>query len=103
MGAATINLEIEQGATFRQKFTYSAGTPPAPVNLTGCKGRMPAVQSYIDAITDPEESVWASLAMNDAAVWRRYDSHFLLKAAVALGLTSEQLDELFIAASKIVI
>lgn len=40
MGAATINLEIEQGATFRQKFTYSAGTPPAPVDLTGCKGRM---------------------------------------------------------------
>lgn len=40
MGAATINLEIEQGSTFRQKFTYSAGTPPAPVNLTGCKGRM---------------------------------------------------------------
>lgn len=40
MGAATINLEIEQGATFRQKFTYSAGTPPAPVNLTDCKGRM---------------------------------------------------------------
>ena len=67
------------------------------------QGLMPAVQSYIDAITEPEESMRASLAMNDAAVWRRYDSPFLLKAAEELGLTDEQLDDLFIAASKIVI
>lgn len=67
------------------------------------QGLMPAVQGYIDAITEPEESMWASLAMNDAAVWRRYDSPFLLKAASALVLTDEQLDELFIAASKIAI
>ncbi|MEG0923198.1 MAG: hypothetical protein RSD57_15920 [Comamonas sp.] len=67
------------------------------------RGLMPAVQTYIAAIADPEEAMWADLAMNDATVWRRYDSPFLLQAAAALGLTDEQLDEMFIAGSQIVI
>lgn len=67
------------------------------------QGLMPAVQDYIGAISDPQEATWAALAMNDAAVWRRYDSPFLLQAAAALGLTDEQLDEMFIAASQITI
>lgn len=66
-------------------------------------GLMPAVQAYIESIEDPEQAMWAELAMNDATVWRRYDSPFLLQAAEALGLTDEQLDDMFITASKTVI
>lgn len=34
------NLKIEQGATFRQMFTWKAGKPAVPVDLTGCTARM---------------------------------------------------------------
>ena len=34
--AAEYDLNIDQGATFRQNFRWEAGDPPAPVDLTGC-------------------------------------------------------------------
>ena len=36
MSAGTLNLPIEQGATFFRQFTWQTGTPPTAVNLTGC-------------------------------------------------------------------
>jgi hypothetical protein len=33
--AGTLDLEIEQGATFSTTITWQAGETPAPVNLTG--------------------------------------------------------------------
>lgn len=39
--AAKRNLIIEQGATFRPpSWTWKAGTPKTPVDLTGCQARM---------------------------------------------------------------
>lgn len=43
MAAQTVNITLEQGATFRMSFTWREGTadnPGAPVNLTGATLRM---------------------------------------------------------------
>ena len=37
---AKLKLTIYQGATFRKRLTWSAGTPAVPVDLTGCEARM---------------------------------------------------------------
>ncbi len=47
--------------------------------------------------------MWADLAWNHTSTWRRYESPFLTKAAQALGLTDQQLDDMFIAAAQITI
>lgn len=36
MKAFAVDLDFEQGATYRKPFTWKAGKPAAPVNLTGC-------------------------------------------------------------------
>lgn len=59
-----------------------------------------AVESYVNGIGDAVEKALALVALNDTTHWRR-DSPFLNKAAKALGLTDEQLDDLFIEAAKI--
>lgn len=40
MAAFKVNLKIDQGATFAKHVTWKAGTPPVPVDLTGCTARM---------------------------------------------------------------
>lgn len=40
MAAFKVPLKIDQGATFRKSVTWKAGTPAAPVDLTGCTARM---------------------------------------------------------------
>lgn len=40
MAAGTLNLALEQGATFRKTLTWKTGTPAAAVNLTGYTARM---------------------------------------------------------------
>lgn len=40
MAAAKLKLLVEQGATFRKVLTWKAGTPAAPVDLSGCTARM---------------------------------------------------------------
>lgn len=40
MSAFRLNLKILQGSDFSQVCTWKAGTPPAPVDLTGCTARM---------------------------------------------------------------
>ena len=40
MAAAKYNFKIEQEATFHRVITWKAGTPPVPVDLTGCTARM---------------------------------------------------------------
>lgn len=42
MSAFKVSLKIDQGATFAKLVTWNAGTPPAPVDLTGCTARMQA-------------------------------------------------------------
>lgn len=37
---AKLKFTIFQGATFRKRLTWKAGTPKVPVDLTGCTARM---------------------------------------------------------------
>ena len=58
-----------------------------------------ACEGYIDALEGDDKTL-ALLAFNETNEWRR-DSPFLNQAATALGVTQEQMDELFLEASKI--
>jgi len=50
MAAFKVPLKIDQGATFRKSVTWKAGTPAAPVDLTGCTARM-HVRSEVKSAT----------------------------------------------------
>ena len=56
-------------------------------------------EGYIDTLEGDDKTL-ALLAFNETNEWRR-DSPFLNQAATALGATQEQMDELFLEASKI--
>lgn len=71
--------------------------------VLGLRGLTAGVEAYFAAITDPQEAMWADLAWNHTSTWKRFDSPFLTKAAAALGLSEEDLDEMFILAARIVI
>src|SRR5690554_2012312 len=58
------------------------------------------VLTYVESITDPTEKALAEVALNDTAHWRR-DSPTMQTIATALGITSEQMDVLFLQASEI--
>ncbi|CAN7453835.1 hypothetical protein LJR066_002859 [Acidovorax sp. LjRoot66] len=47
---AKLKLTIYQGATFRKRLTWKAGTPAVPVDLTGCTARM-QVRAEIESAT----------------------------------------------------
>ena len=63
-------------------------------------GLWQGVVDFVNSISDPVEKAVAEVALNDTTHWQR-TSPFLNEAANALGLTDEQLDQLFIEASKI--
>ena len=65
-------------------------------------GHWPAVLAYVASIADPTQQALAEVALNDTTEWHR-DSPFLAACADDLGLSSEQLDGLFIAAAQIVL
>lgn len=58
------------------------------------------VLAYIDAMSDPTEKALAEVALHRTTHWSR-TSPFLNGTATALGLSSEDLDNLFIQASEI--
>ena len=53
-------------------------------------------------IEDPNDKLLAEVALNDTVNWER-SSPFLARVAAELGLSQQQLDELFIAAAAIVL
>lgn len=63
-------------------------------------GLWAAVKAFVAAIKDDNERALAEVALNDTQHWQR-SSPFLNAAKDGLGLTDEQLDELFVAASAI--
>ncbi|MDR0260033.1 MAG: hypothetical protein LBI76_09505 [Comamonas sp.] len=71
--------------------------------ILGLRGLTAGVEAYFAAITNPQEAMWADLAWNHTTTWRRFDSPFLQGASQALGLSEEDLDEMFITAAQIVI
>lgn len=61
MPAGTLNLALEQGATFRKTLTWKTGTPAAAVDLTGYTARMqlrasPSAATTVVSITDVPSS-----------------------------------------------
>ena len=63
-------------------------------------GMWPSVLAFVAAIEDDTQRLLAEVALHDTQQWHR-SSPFFNAAATALGLTGEQLDALFLAASKI--
>lgn len=63
-------------------------------------GLWAGVLAFIANIPDPTERELAEVALHDTQQWHR-SSPFFNAAATALGLTGEQLDALFLAATKI--
>lgn len=106
------------GAEVQPGWAYDGGefSPPAetepepyvPQQVTRAQGKAAliqaglwdAVESYVDSITDPTEKALALVALNDTTHWNR-TSPFLNSAAAALGLSDEDLDNLFIQAAEI--
>ena len=80
----------------------------APESVTRAQGKAAlitaglwsGVLAFVAEIPDPIERALAEVALNDTQQWHR-SSPFFSTAAAALGLTGEQLDALFLAASKI--
>lgn len=58
------------------------------------------LESYIDNIADETQKALMRVVINDATQWKR-SSALLNEIALGLGMANEQLDDLFIAASKI--
>ena len=65
-------------------------------------GRWSAILAYVETISDPTEKAMAQVALHDTLNWER-TSPTVLQAAAALGMTSAELDELFISAAKVVL
>ncbi len=84
------------------------GPEPVPHQVTRAQGKAalitaglwPDVLAYVEAMTDPTEKALAEVALNDTTHWQR-TSPFLNAAAAALGLSDEQLDDLFRRAAEI--
>jgi len=92
---------------------YVAPPPPPPFvpsQITRAQGKVvliqmglwPQVLAFVDAIEDPVEKAVAEVAINDTVHWQR-NSPFLNQAATALEITQEQMDQLFIQASQVLL
>ncbi|MER1940656.1 hypothetical protein ABS755_08100 [Castellaniella sp. FW104-16D08] len=83
---------------------------PVPESVSRAQGKAAliqaglwdGVQAYVAGIADPTQKALAQVALDDTTEWRR-DSPFLVTAAAVLGITSAQLDALFVAAAKIIL
>ena len=65
-----------------------------------CRHRIAVVLAYVAAIPDATQKALAEVALHDTQTWQR-SSPFLAAAAQALGLSAEQLDDLFATAALI--
>ena len=82
--------------------------PVVPQSVSRAQGKAALIQAgywqgvmaFVAAIEDETQRALAEVALNDTQEWRR-DSPFLNAAAAALGLSTEQLDALFVAAREI--
>lgn len=83
--------------------------PEVPYSITRAQGKAiliidgmwDSVLSAVAAISDPTEKALAEIALHEQVTWLR-DSPTLLMLASTLGLTEEQVDELFIRAAQVV-
>ena len=86
----------------------ASGPAPVPQAVSKAQGKAALIQGgfwgdvigYRDSITDSIEQALFDVALNDTTEWRR-DSPSLNAAAGAIGLTEQDMDALFTAASAI--
>ena len=84
--------------------------PVVPQQVTRAQGKVVLIQmglwsqvvAYVDAIQDPLQKAIAEVAVYETLHWQR-NSPFLNQATTALGITQEQMDQLFIAASEVML
>lgn len=82
--------------------------PQAPQQVSRAQGKAAlvqaglweAVQGFAASIEDQTQAALADIALNDTTEWQR-SSPFLTAAAQSLGMTDEQIDDLFIQAAEI--
>lgn len=82
--------------------------PVVPAQVTRAQGKAalvqaghwPAVLDYVAKISDPTDRLLAEIALNDTVYWRR-ESPFLKECAKAIGLSEDELDDLFTLAASI--
>lgn len=67
--------------------------------ILALRGLLTEAQSFIDEMEEPQKTL-ANIAFNDTNEWHR-DSEFLQQFAQHIGLSEEDLDDLFITAAKI--
>lgn len=87
---------------------YVAPPTPVPTEVTRrqakqallLNGLLPSVQPAIDAIPDPTQRAMIQIEWDDSQVFER-DRPALIALGTALGLSSAQLDALFIQASTL--
>ena len=103
-----------QSAFFRDgAWVIEDAQPPAipvPQQVTRAQGKVvliqmglwEQVQAYVAAIEAPMQKAIAEVAVYETLHWQR-DSAFLNQAAAALGITQEQMDQLFIQASQVML
>ena len=103
-----------QGAFFRggvwEVETAAPPRRPVPTQVTRAQGKVVLIQmglwqqvlDYVSGIPDPVQKAVAEVALNDTQYWQR-NSPFLTQAAAALGMTDEQLDDLFVQADGVML
>lgn len=104
--------EVTQRELTPEEISALPGPQPTPVpqQVTRAQGKVvliqmglwPQVLDYVNAIEDPVEKAVAEVAINDTVHWQR-NSPFLNQAAIALGISQEQMDQLFIQASQVLL
>ena len=95
---------------WREVFAVEAAPVVVPQQITRAQGkatliktgRWSAILAYVETISDPTEKAMAQVAVHDTLNWER-TSPTVIQAAAALGMTSAELDELFISAAKVVL
>ena len=102
-----------QAGEFGPVAEYVAPPPAPPVvpqQVTRAQGKVVLIQmglweqvvAFVEAIADPVQKAIAEVAVYETLHWQR-DSAFLNQAATALGITQQQMDQLFIAASQVML
>jgi hypothetical protein len=110
-GEGWIRQEIDEApyVTYRP-MTAEEMRGPVPQQITRAQGKVvllqmgmwPQVVGFVNSIEDPMQKAIAEVAVYETLHWQR-ESEFLNTAAAVLGITDEQMDELFIQASKVML
>lgn len=89
---------------------YVPEPPTVPAVVSRAKGKIVLIRAglwqsvldYVAAIPDPAQRAIAEVALHDTQEWSR-NSPFMAAISSALGVTEEQMDQLFVATQEVVL